>query len=117
VLAAGILLLFATLLSTLSLRKREAAIYRTLGASSKTLKQLILFEYFWLGVLSGLLAIVSVEAMSFVLYEQVFDVPWAAHYALWFMTPVFTTAIIMLGGRWATRPVMATSPTELLRAT
>lgn len=115
VLAAGVLLLFATLLSTLSLRKREAAIYRTLGASSAVIRQLVVFEYVWLGLLSGVLAVLSVEAMSFVLYEQVFDVPWAPHFALWLFTPAAAIAVIVAGGWWAARPVMEAAPTQLLR--
>lgn len=115
VLAAGVLLLFATLLSTLSLRKREAAIYRTLGASSQVIRQLIVFEYIWLGLLSGVLAVLSVEAMSFVLYEQVFDVPWEPHLYLWLLTPLAAVAVIVAGGWWAARPVMEAAPTQLLR--
>lgn len=115
VLAAGILLLFATLLSTLSLRKKEAAIYRTLGAQTSYIRQLIIFEYIWLGLLAGILAVLSTELLSGVLYVQIFEVDWEPHWALWMGTPFSAVVAIVLSGWLASRPVMDASPTRLLR--
>lgn len=115
VLLAGIVLLFATLLSTLSLRRHEAAIYRTLGASGRYIAQLIIYEYLWLGALAGILAMLSTELLSGALYEFVFEAEWQFHSALWLLTPLVATAIIVSSGWFASRPVMQSTPNQLLR--
>ncbi len=115
VLLAGVVLLFATLLSTLSLRRHEAAIYRTLGASGSYIRNLIVYEYLWLGLLAGALAMMSTELLSWALYSNVFQVDWKAHPVLWALTPLFAMAVIVVSGWLASRPVMTASPNRLLR--
>ncbi|MFC3150385.1 ABC transporter permease [Litoribrevibacter euphylliae] len=115
VLAAGLVLLFATLQSTLSIRRHEAAIYRTLGASGSYINQLVIFEYLWLALLAGGLAVLATEGLTFVLYQQVFDADWLAHAWLWITTPTAAILVIVLSGWFGSRPVIQASPNRLLR--
>jgi putative ABC transport system permease protein len=115
VLGAGITLLYATLLSTLPLRRQETAIYRTLGASRKYLKHQMLIEYGWLGMLAGLFAMASCELISYALYQKVFEAQWQPHPELWLIVPAIAAAIIMASGWFASRSVLDASPSQLLK--
>lgn len=115
VLTAGLVLLFATLQSTLSIRRHEAAIYRTLGASGNYINQLVIFEYLWLALLAGGLAVLATESLSFVLYQQVFKADWLPHTWLWITTPAVAMLIIVASGWFGSRPVIHASPNRLLR--
>jgi putative ABC transport system permease protein len=115
ILVAGLVLLFATLQSTLSIRRHEAAIYRTLGASGSYINQLVIYEYLWLALLASGLAMAATEAMSFVLYQRIFDAPWLPHWSLWLATPVTAAAVIVTSGWLGSRPVIQASPNRLLR--
>ena len=115
VLAAGLVLLFATLQSTLSMRRHEAAIFRTLGASGNYINQLVIFEYLWLALLAGGLSMLATEALSFVLYERIFKTEWTLHWQLWLATPLTAIAVIVISGWLGSRPVIKASPSQLLR--
>lgn len=115
VLAAGLVLLFATLQSTLSIRRHEAAIYRTLGANGRYINQLVIYEYLWLALLASGLAMMATEAMSFVLYERIFKTPWTPHLMLWLTTPIAAILIIVTSGWLGSQAVIQASPNRLLR--
>jgi len=107
--------MFATLLSTLSLRKHEAALYRTFGASEGMIRSRIRSEYVTLALLASILAIASFEAISFALYWFIFDVSWRAHFSLWVGVPVLALISILMSGFWANRDVLKASPRQLLQ--
>lgn len=60
---AGLLVLMATLDASLDVRRREAAILRTLGMSQQRLRRHVLQELFGLGAAAGLLAMLLAEAV------------------------------------------------------
>ncbi|GLQ31094.1 ABC transporter permease [Litoribrevibacter albus] len=115
VLAAGLVLLFATLQSTLSIRRHEAAIYRTLGASGNYINQLVIYEYLWLALLASGLAMFATEALSFALYHRIFEAEWQLHWSLWLATPLGAISVIVASGWYGSRPVIQASPNRLLR--
>lgn len=115
VLVCAMVLMFATLLSTLSLRKHEAALYRTFGASEGMIRSRIRSEYVTLALLASILAIASFEAISFALYWFIFDVSWRAHFSLWVGVPVLALISILMSGFWANRDVLKASPRQLLQ--
>lgn len=115
VLICAMVLMFATLLSTLSLRKHEAALYRTFGASEGMIRRRIRSEYVTLALVASLLAIASFEAISFALYHLIFDVNWQGHYSLWLGIPALALVSILISGFWANRDVLKASPRQLLQ--
>ena len=115
VLLCAMVLMFATLLSTLSLRKHEAALYRTFGASEKMIRQRIRSEYITLALVASLLALLSFEGISLALYIIIFDVKWAPHLTLWAAVPVLALSSILLSGYYANRDVLKASPKQLLQ--
>lgn len=115
VLVCAMVLMFATLLSTLNLRKHEAALYRTFGASEGMIRSRIRSEYVTLALIASMLAIISFEAISFALYVFIFDVSWRAHFDLWLGIPALALISILISGFWANRDVLKASPRQLLQ--
>lgn len=115
VLICAMVLMFATLLSTLNLRKHEAALYRTFGASKKLIRGRIRSEYITLALVASVLAIASFEAISFALYVFIFDVSWLPHWSLWLGIPALALSSILISGFWANRDVLNASPRQLLQ--
>ncbi len=115
VLLCALVLMFATLLSTLNMRKHEAALYRTFGASEKVIRQRIRSEYITLALISSLLALMSFEAISLALYVWVFNVSWAPHLSLWLAVPALALSSILFSGYYANRDVLKASPRQLLQ--
>ncbi len=115
VLICAMVLMFATLLSTLTLRKHEAALYRTFGASEKVIRARIRSEYITLALISSLLAMVSFESISFSLYVAIFNVSWAPHWYLWVAVPALALGSILFAGFYANRDVLRASPRQLLQ--
>ena len=115
VLVCAMVLMFATLLSTLSLRKHEAALYRTFGASESMIRSRIRSEYITLSLVASLLALVSFESISFALYYFVFKVSWMPHLSLWVAIPLLALCSILLSGYFANRDVLKASPRQLLQ--
>lgn len=115
VLLCAMVLMFATLLSTLGLRKHEAALYRTFGASEAMIRFRIRSEYVTLSLLASLLALVSFEGISFALYLFIFNVGWQPHLDLWIGIPVLALVSILVSGFYANRDVLKASPRQLLQ--
>ncbi|MEY8204004.1 MAG: FtsX-like permease family protein [Bermanella sp.] len=115
VLLCAMVLMFATLLSTLNLRKHEAALYRTFGASEATIRGRIRSEYITLALVSSLLALLSFEGISLALYVIIFKVSWQPHVSLWLMVPLLALGSILLAGFYANRDVLKASPRQLLQ--
>lgn len=115
VLICAMVLMFATLLSTLSLRKHEAALFRTFGASKKMIRARIRSEYVTLALVASVLAIASFESISFALYVFIFDVSWLPHWSLWVGIPTLALISILVSGFWANRDVLNASPRQLLQ--
>jgi putative ABC transport system permease protein len=115
VLMCAMVLMFATLLSTLGLRKHEAALYRTFGASESMIRSRIRSEYITLSMVTSLLALVSFEAISFALYYFVFQVSWIPHLSLWVAIPILALLSILVSGSFANRAVLKASPIQLLQ--
>ncbi|MDX2504222.1 MAG: hypothetical protein QNL62_07075 [Gammaproteobacteria bacterium] len=96
IIAAGMLVLSASLSSTLDVRMYENAVIRTLGASARQLRRCLLVEFVVVAVLSALMAIVLAELASFVLYKQVFNISYALHPLVWI--GITTAALLLICG-------------------
>ena len=104
-LVAGVLVLYAALLSTQDERLQEAALMRALGASRAQVAGAQRAEFLALGLVAGLLASAGASAIGYVLAEHVFQFPWQFNAAIWFAGPLAGLACVALnawlGGRAA----------------
>jgi putative ABC transport system permease protein len=104
-LVAGLLVLYAALLSTQDERLQEAALMRALGASRAQVARAQHAEFLALGLVAGVLAAAGTSAIGYVLAERVFQFPWQFNAAVWFAGPLAGLACVAinawLGGRAA----------------
>jgi putative ABC transport system permease protein len=115
-LLAGLAVLNAALLATQDERIHQAAILRTLGADSHTVRRLHLIEFAALGALSGLFAAAGSSALGWVLAQQVLEIPWRFNPAIWLAGACGGVVVVTLAGWLATRRVMQVPPLRVLQS-
>ena len=113
---AGLPILVGTLLNGRDQRLRESILLRTLGASAKQVRTILIIEYATLGTLSALAGLLLAVAANFALALFVFKAaPWpdplliAAAFAV-------TTGLAILGGLALSRGVSRHPPLTVLRS-
>ncbi len=115
VLVAGLLVLSAALYSSLDERIHQGAILRTLGVSKANLRRKQWSEFAFLGLISGVIALLGAEVISFCLYTFLLDLDYSIQTTLWLWVPVSSALLIMLLGAFATRKVSQQPPIVVLR--
>ncbi|MFZ4702749.1 MAG: ABC transporter permease, partial [Candidatus Methylumidiphilus sp.] len=114
-LAAGFTVLFASVRATLDERLREDALLRAMGASRKLLRQSLSLEFAILGLLSGLLAAATTEAIVWALFSRAFGLQPRFQWEIWVLTPVVGALAVGLSGYIHTRGIVRSSPMNILR--
>ena len=89
-------MLISYLTSTLENRMLENAIIRTLGASAKSLRYSLLIELSIIAFLSAFMGLLIAEAVSAVLYQQIFNLSYSFHPWLWLF--VIMIALFLISG-------------------
>ncbi len=74
--ASGLLILVGAVAMTKFQRLYDAAIYRTLGASTRRLGAMVAIEYGLLGVLAGGLGAIGALGLSWAVATRLFDIEW-----------------------------------------
>lgn len=114
VLAAGLAVLFSGLQATLDERIRQGALLRALGANRALLIKARRIEFGLLGAVSGVLAALGCELVSFALYRYAFNLQWAPH--AWLLVLPLVGALLVGGaGVFGTRRALNVSPLTVLR--
>jgi len=115
-LGGGILILVGAVAMTKFQRLYESAIYRTLGAGSRTIASMVLIEFGTLGLLAGLLGAGGALVLSWALSRFLFEIPWEPQ-PLLFVTGVVSAAVaVAVVGLAATADVVFRKPLATLRS-
>lgn len=114
VLAAGMAVLFSGLQATLDERIRQGALLRALGANRALLTKARRIEFGLLGAVSGVLAALGCELVSFALYRYAFNLQWTPHVWL-LLLPVIGALLVGGAGVFGTRRALNASPLTVLR--
>jgi putative ABC transport system permease protein len=114
-LAAGILVLVASVSASQDERLLEAAVMRVLGGSRRQLLLAQASEFAVIGLLSGLTAAIAATALAGVIARQVFDLPWSANWQLIVTSTSIGILAAIVTGMLATRRVLSAPPTVTLR--
>ena len=114
-LLSGLAVLYAALLATQDERIHEAAILRTLGATSSYLRRLHLSEFAVLGLLSGLFSAAGAVLLGWVLASFVLDIPYQTGITIWLIGGLGGMGVVMLAGWLGTRRLAVLSPLVILR--
>ena len=116
IMLAGGMVLLASIQASMDERFKQHAILRTLGASQRLVMGSLVIEFCMLGLFAGLLATVGAEVTVYVLETQVFELTYQLNPLLWLLGPGVGVLLIGTIGTLATRKVVKTSPTIVLRA-
>jgi putative ABC transport system permease protein len=112
---AGLVVLYAATLATHDERRREAALLRTLGADSATIRRAASSELLLLGGLAGLLAATVALGLGVAAARFLFDLPIAPSFWLLPAGLVAGAIAARVAAAPLLREVLATSPLQLLR--
>ena len=115
VLAAGALVLLASIQSSRDQRLREHALLRALGGTRRLITGALASEFAVLGLFAGIVAVVGAEITVWALNTQVFELEASAHPLLWAVGPLFGMGLIALIGYLGTRKLVHSPPATVLR--
>jgi len=115
-LAAGVLVLLASIGASQDERLLEGAVMRVLGGSRRQLRLAQASEFAAIGLLSGLAAAGMATLLSGVVAREVFDLPFEANYGLVATAATIGLVAAVFAGMVATRRVVAAPPSVTLRA-
>lgn len=115
-LLSGVLILIGAVAMTKFQRVYEAAILRTLGASTGLLTTTLALEYCALGLLAGIIGAVGALGLSWGVTRYVLDIPWRPAPGLLAAGAVLTMLLVGVVGILASADVLRKKPLATLRA-
>lgn len=113
---AGVLILMGSVAMTKFQRLHESAVFKTLGASTRTLTAMLAIEYGALGSLAGTVGAVTSLGLSWGLCRYVLDVPWSPTPGVAAAGLVMTALLVGVIGVAASVDVLRRRPLAILRA-
>ena len=113
---SGILILVGAVAMTKFQRVYDAAILRTLGATTKTLSTMLALEYFALGLLAGLIGAGGALGLSWAVTKYVLEIDWRPEPWLLVAGVFATFALVGTVGVLASVDVLRRKPLATLRA-
>lgn len=116
VLLSGALILIGAVSMTKFRRVYEAAILKTLGASSRLVAMMLLLEYGVLGAIAGIVGSLGAIALSWAVATYALELPWAPTPLLTATGIVLTTLFVAAIGVLASLDVLRHKPLATLRA-
>jgi len=116
VLFSGALILIGAVAMTKFQRVYEAAVFKTLGASSGTIARMLLFEYGVLGLLAGAVGSGGAVALTWAVSRFALDIPWKVFPAEHLAGVGLTTVLVAAIGVLSSLDVLRNKPLATLRA-
>ncbi len=116
VLATGVLILTGAVAMTKFRRVYEAAILKTLGASTRVVGSMLLLEYGLLGLLAGLVGSLGGIALSYAIARWAIEVNWTMPWTEVGAGIAGTTLLVAIVGVAASADVLRRKPLATLRA-
>jgi len=116
VLLSGTLILVGAVSMTKFRRVYEAAILKTLGASSRLIATMLLLEYGVLGAIAGTIGALGAIALSWAVAHYALDLEWQATPALTVGGIIVTAIVVAAVGVLASLDVLRHKPLATLRA-
>ena len=114
-LAAGALVMVASVQAGLELRFRESAVLRTLGAGRGLVLGSLVVEFALLGLFAGLLATAGAEASAWFVQTRLMGLEPTLHIGIWAAGPLCGALVCALLGMASCRRVVDTPPVVVLR--
>jgi putative ABC transport system permease protein len=116
VLFSGALILIGAVAMTKFQRVYEAAVFKTLGATTRTIGKMLLFEYSVLGVLAGTIGSAGAVALTWGISRFALDIPWHVQAAEHVGGVLVTGLLVAAIGVLSSLDVLRHKPLATLRA-
>jgi putative ABC transport system permease protein len=116
VLFSGALILVGAVAMTKFQRVYEAAVFKTLGASTASIARMLLFEYGVLGVLAGTIGSAGAVALTWGVSRFALDIPWKVFPVEHLAGVGLTAALVAAIGVLSSLDVLRNKPLATLRA-
>ena len=114
-LLAGVLVLLASVQASLPSRRQEIALLRVAGASKRYAIAGLVGEFFILGLLASLAALIVSEAILYWLQVRMFKLDYASVLWPWIWVPLLASSLIAGLGGFYCRQLVTVAPATILR--
>jgi putative ABC transport system permease protein len=111
----GLIVLASSVAGTRHRRMREVAIFRTVGATKRSLVRIFSAEFVLIGVAAGLLGSVLATLLSSILVGQLLDAPYHFRWLPAGIATAITAALTVIAGWIASYGVLRRKPLDILR--
>jgi putative ABC transport system permease protein len=115
VLFSGGLILIGAVAMTKFQRVYEAAVFKTLGANSRTIARMLLFEYGVLGLLAGTVGSIGAIALTWGVSRYALEIPWRIFIGEHLAGIAVTAVLVALIGVLSSLDVLKNKPLLTLR--
>ena len=116
VLFSGGLILIGAVAMTKFQRVYEAAVFKTLGANTRTIARMLLFEYGVLGSLAGLIGSLGAVVLTWGVSKYALEIPWKLFAGEHIAGVVLTALLVAIIGVVSSLDVLRNKPLATLRA-
>jgi len=116
VLFSGALILIGAVAMTKFQRVYEAAVFKTLGATTRTIARMLLFEYAVLGAIAGTVGSLGAVALTWGVSRYALDIPWRVSPAEHLGGVAATAVLVAAIGVLSSLDVLKNKPLLTLRA-
>jgi putative ABC transport system permease protein len=116
VLFSGGLILIGAVAMTKFQRVYEAAVFKTLGANSRTIARMLLFEYGVLGSLAGLIGSLGAIVLTWGVSRYALEIPWRVFAGEHIAGVLLTALLVAIIGVVSSLDVLRNKPLSTLRA-
>jgi putative ABC transport system permease protein len=116
VLLSGVLILIGAVAMTKFQRVYEAAVFKTLGANTRTIARMLLLEYGVLGLLAGTVGSLGAVALTWGVSRWALDIPWRVFVGEHVAGVIATAALVAAIGVLSSLDVLRHKPLATLRA-
>lgn len=116
VLFSGALILIGAVAMTKFQRVYEAAVFKTLGANTRTIARMLLYEYGVLGSLAGIIGSLGAIALTWGVSRYALDIPWRIFPSEHIAGVVLTSVLVAAIGVLSSLDVLRNKPLATLRA-
>jgi len=116
VLFSGALILIGAVAMTKFQRVYEAAVFKTLGANTRTIARMLLFEYGVLGLLAGTVGSLGAVALTWGVSRYALDIPWRLFWVEHVGGIAATAVLVAAIGVLSSLDVLRNKPLLTLRA-